>query len=369
MSEITRLETRPAGSEPGSGGNFPAPVDLKGLQASIATKAAGEAMKVASKVMAARAVSRDISMITTDLLGYDYTDENGNIVHEPGQCDNLMFAEQAVYAKPVGSGSIAEGPSHWFAKYLASIWGNFDWESIEHTKSQSEQQTQIQVVCWDIEKNSTHSETVIVLHKKAGTDTTAHSADDIRQEVNRQKSILERNCLLDCFPKDLVQRCFERMLETLDKSQAEALKTPQKSLELFAKKLDVEVNRVYAFLKITKPEQLKASHLRRLQSAFKAIQAGEIKKEKLFSASATVNLTAEPPAEEKPKETKKAAKEKEKAKDTPPPPAEDKEQAPPAEPEPPKEEQAPPQPEPAASRSLPAPPVSQSTDLLPEDEF
>jgi len=364
MNNIQTITPRPVQDEPGTA--LGSPVDLKGLQASIAVKAAGEAMKVASKVMAARAVPRDMRAIEENLLGYNYTDENGNIVHEPGKCDQLIFADECLYAKPKG-GTVIEGLSHWFAKYLASIWGNFEWESIEHSKSQADKQTQIQVVVWDIEKNSTHTETVIVLHKQAGTDKDALSSDDIRQEVNRQKSILERNTLLDCFPKDLTQRCFERILETLDREQSEALKDPKKSIEVFAKKLDVEPGRVYGFLKIGKPEQLKAAHLRRLAAVLKGIKAGELEVKKLFSATATVDLAsienaapAEEPAKEKPKGKK--AEKADKEKEPPAPPAEQAQPAappaPPAEPEP--------QPE---SKSLPTPPASTSADLLPEDEF
>lgn len=250
---------------------------LREMTASAQVKAVEGAVKIMSKVLAAQQMPRNMQDIEEHLLGY--YDSKGDFI--PGKCDDPMFAEQSVYDK----GGI-EGLGHHFAKYVASIWGNIDWESIEHTKSQAEKQTQIQVVVWDIEKNTTHSETVIVLHKQAGTDKDANTSDGIRQEVNRQKSILERNCLFDCFDKSLIQKCHERVFETLDKSAIALMREPDDTVKKFAKLLDVSIFQVCGYLGINKPkEQLKPMHIRRLDRLVKNIKSGEVKKEKIFAAS------------------------------------------------------------------------------------
>lgn len=303
-------------SASGTGAMVQGALSLQNLGASVQIKAMEGAIKQASKVMAAQALPRNMELIVTDLLGYTLDDGTKML----GKCDDYMFAEQAIYDK-----NGIEGLSHNFAKYLASIWGNLDWESIEHSKSQEEKKTQIQVVVWDIQKNSTHSETVIVLHKQAGTDRDANESDGIRQEVNRQKSILERNCLIDCFPKDLLQRCEERLLQTLDAKHSEALNDKNKTLKVYASKLGIEIYQLQSFLHISKVEQLKAAHVRRIMAIVKKIDEIDDASEreafikKTFKSTATVKPDAQGAG--KPKEPQgkdsEPAKDKEAKKEAP----------------------------------------------------
>lgn len=305
MTEVVTVNARPIEveevEEKRSNSSVAQYSNLKGLQGSIAIKAHEAATKIAAKVLAAQALPRNMQQIEDILLE---------------ACEDPIFAEQAIYAKPVTSSSVVEGLNHWFAKFVASIWCNFDWESIEHTKSQSEKQTQIQVVCWDIEKNSTHSESVIVLHKKAGTNTDAFTSDEIRQEVNRQKSILERNCLLDCFPKSLIQRCEEKIFTTLDKKASAALVNPLETIKLFAKAFSTEQfpvteHHIFSFLKISDPKHLKPTHVRRL-TRLKALANDEnenLDLKKVFGKAsieiAEINKAAETAKEETAKEDQK----------------------------------------------------------------
>jgi len=283
-----------------------APNNLKGLTGSVAIAAQAEAAKIAAKVLCARAVPRDLQQIKEHLLGYEYQDGNGNILRAPGKCDEVIFAEEAIYAKPTG-GSVVEGLGHNFAKYLYQIWGNIDFQSHEHTKDMELKQTQIEVRIWDIEKNTTHTESVVVLHMKAGTQRYVDSTDDIRQEVNRQKSILERNALFDCFPKDLVQLCEERIFQTLDKAASLALKDPIKTIKSYAGVFEVNEGQVMSYLGISKLDQLKAAHVRRMSALKNALAAGETKKEKVFGSGliTTEALKTEEEAEQQKKEQEK----------------------------------------------------------------
>lgn len=306
MSQL--IETKPV-SEKTNNISSIAPNSLKGLTGSVAIAAQAEAAKIAAKVLCARAVPRDMQQIKEHLLGYEYQDESGNLLKEPGKCDEVIFAEEAIYAKPVGTGAVVEGLGHNFAKYLYQIWGNIDFQSHEHTKDMELKQTQIEVKVWDIEKNTTHTESVVVLHMKAGTQRYVDTTDDIRQEVNRQKSILERNALFDCFPKDLVQLCEERIFQTLDKAASLALKDPMKTIKSYASAFEVNEGQVMNYLGISKSDQLKASHIRRMSALKNALAAGETKKEKVFGSGL---ITAE--ALKKEEEAEQQKKEQEKAK-------------------------------------------------------
>lgn len=268
---------------------------LQGQNASVVVKAHEAAARELSKVMVARAVPRDLAQIEETLLGPN------------GLCHDHIFAEKAIYLKPT-SKILIEGLSKFFATYLASIYGNIMVETIEHGKNKAE--SQVQCVVWDQERNYTRTETIVILHKKYTTNgglQDIFSPDDIRLAVSREKSFLERNVLLDVFPPDLTQRCFEKLLQTLDRASSQAVQRPVETINAFANKWGVKAEQIQKFLNISKVEQFKALHCRRLMALDRSINEGSITVAKVF-ASVPVDIDALDEEETKAEAVQEAAK-------------------------------------------------------------
>lgn len=265
--------------------------------ASVVIKAHGEAAKQLSKVMVAREVPRDMEKIALALLG-----KNG-LGDKEGLCADRFFAEQAIYEKPIDrNGTVVEGLSHYFAKYLSSIYGNLEVETIEHSKSTSTHQSQVQVVAWDQEHNTTRSETIVILHSRKAGDSikTITDPDQIRLAVSREKSFLERNVLLDIFNPALTQKCKEACLKTLDRSSTEAMKNPAETLKKFAEKFGVNIGQLMKFLSISDPKALKPWQIRRLTGLYKSIEAGQTTPDKVFAGLAKGSVDLDAMAEPEP---------------------------------------------------------------------
>lgn len=271
---------------------------LEGQNASVVVKAHEAAARELSKVMVARAVPRSMEDIEKLLLGSN------------GLCSDVIFAEKAIYLKPT-SKILIEGLSKFFATYLASIYGNLMVETIEHGKNRAE--SQVQCVVWDQERNYTRTETIVVLHKKyttAGGLQDIYAPDDIRLAVSREKSFLERNVLLDVFPPDLTQRCFEKLIQTLDRSASQAVQKPVETMQAYANKWGVGAEKIMKFLNISKVDQFKPVHVRRLIAMDRAFTEETTTVKKVFASMAidVEELNEAESKEEAAQDTKKAAR-------------------------------------------------------------
>lgn len=243
------------------------PNATQGQMGSVAIQAHALATQKLGEIMAAKASPRDLKAIEREILA---------------ECKDPIFAEKAIYAKPVGGGFV-EGLGIFFAKHLYSIYSNLQYETVEHSKSIKDG-TQVQCTIWDKQTNNTRSETIIILHSKnsGGNMVALTDPEAIRLEGSRQKSYLERNCLFDCFNPGLLQKCFEQVIQTLDKASSAAMADPKETLEKYSKKFGVSFLALCAFLNIKNEKALKPMHCRRLLAIYKLIESGESTVEKLF---------------------------------------------------------------------------------------
>lgn len=270
------------GSKPVAPMQFAAPV-VSGQLGSVAIAAHAAATQKLGEIVAAKAEPRDLVAIEKEILT---------------KCRDSIFAEKAYYAKPQGSGYV-EGLGIFFAKALAALYGNLEFATHEHNKTANE--TQIQCTIWDKQRNNTRTETIIVLHKKnvGGSISNITDPDAIRLEGSRQKSYLERNCLLDIFDPGMVQKCFEQVVRTLDAASSAAMANPKDTMEKYAAKFGVNMGQICKFLNIQNEKGLKPMHCRRLLALHKAIEANETTAEKVFG-KASIDLEAEAAKEEPP---------------------------------------------------------------------
>ena len=287
MSEVINatvvdMDGEAVGSKPVAPMQFAAPV-VSGQLGSVAIAAHAAATQKLGEIVAAKAEPRDLVAIEKEILT---------------KCRDSIFAEKAYYAKPQGSGYV-EGLGIFFAKALAALYGNLEFATHEHNKTANE--TQIQCTIWDKQRNNTRTETIIVLHKKnvGGSISNITDPDAIRLEGSRQKSYLERNCLLDIFDPGMVQKCFEQVVRTLDAASSAAMANPKDTMEKYAAKFGVNMGQICKFLNIQNEKGLKPMHCRRLLALHKAIEANETTAEKVFG-KASIDLEAEAAKEEPP---------------------------------------------------------------------
>lgn len=285
------------------------PNGLQGQKGSVVIKAHEAGQRVLGEILAAKAAPRDMEEVEREILR---------------QCRDKYFCEKALYLKPT-AGINLEGLGVFFAKTLAQIYGNLHFETIQHSKDTESGESQVQCVIWDKERNMTRTETIVVLHKKnsGGNIVNITDPDQIRLALARESSFLERNCLLDVFNPSLVQRCFETVLATLDKGATEAMADPMGTVKKFADKLGVNNGQIFKFLNITKIDQFKPQHVRRLGALYHAAKQDEDLVKKLITKNSSVDLDAldkgEEPSKEiapaaEPEKEKKATKKKDKEK-------------------------------------------------------
>lgn len=281
---------------------------LQGQKGSVVIKAHEAGQRVLGEILAAKAAPRDMEEVEREILR---------------QCRDKYFCEEALYLKPT-AGIFIEGLGIDFAKALAQIYGNLHYETIQHSKEIATGETQLQCVIWDKERNMTRTETVIVLHKKnaGGNIVDIVDPDAIRLAISRESSYLERNCLFDVFNPSLLRRCFETVLATLDKNASEAMANPTATLKKFASEFGVNEGQIMKFLNITKVDQFKTQHVRRLGMVFRAWKSDPDLVKKLISKNAVVSLEeleGDAPSKEiapaaEPEKEKKATKKKDKEK-------------------------------------------------------
>lgn len=283
------------------------PNGLQGQKGSVVIKAHEAGQRVLGEILAAKAAPRDMEEVEREILR---------------QCRDKYFCERALYLKPTG-GVLIEGLGIFFAKTLHQIYGNVHYETICHSTDMVAGESQIQCVIWDKERNTTRTETIIVLHKqnRGGKIVGIDDPDGVRLAIARASSFLERNCLMDVFNPALVQRCFEVILATLDQGATAAMADPTATIKQFAEKFGVNPGQIMKFLNITKVDQFKPQHVRRLIALFRSSEADPAIIDRLLKRTGVVDLDAidkgeEPSKEIAPAETpakekgKKAPKEK-----------------------------------------------------------
>jgi len=127
-----------------------------------------------------------------------------------------LTAERATYRFPRGREEIT-GPSVKLARELARCWGN-----VHHgtrVVSQTANEVHVESFAWDLETgNMSFKEARFnkKIPRKRGDKTVWEEPNerDLDELIARRAAKLERNCLLEILPDDLVDRCLNRAAKT-----------------------------------------------------------------------------------------------------------------------------------------------------------
>lgn len=148
------------------------------------------------------------------------------------------FAEDAGYSFPRGESKV-EGPSINLAREAARVWTNIRY-GLDVIADDDEKRT-IRGWAWDLETNTkvTAEDTFkkLIYRKKGGW--IKPDERDLRELTNRRGAILIRGCLLQLFPKDLIEDAMERCKETLRKQAAQDPEAARKKIILAFSEINV----------------------------------------------------------------------------------------------------------------------------------
>ncbi len=208
-------------------------------------------------------------------------------------CKNKMFADKAHYSFKRG-GSKIEGASVYLARELARVWGNIRYGNTITGSGQGKMR--IEGWAWDLNPGNNVRVTcpaefeLIVQRKNRETGETEWvDADerDARELTNKQCALAERNALLKLIPPHVLQAAMDVCTETRKKDSAEALKSDRvgtiNKLQMAFAELDVSVGMLERRLG-RKLKEMTGDDLAEFRDLYRAIQAGEIKREDVFSA-------------------------------------------------------------------------------------
>lgn len=179
-----------------------------------------EAM-VKARCALARYSPRDIDVVRQKLLR---------------DCERPIFADKAIYSKPVGREDI-EGPSVRMAETVARHMGNM---LIDATiAEETHEKRRIRVYAMDLETNTTASADVVIsktIERKDAKDrevvgerTNSYGAkvfiviateDELLNKTNAAVSKMRRNKILELTPADIIEEAMLRCNETLTKGDA-----------------------------------------------------------------------------------------------------------------------------------------------------
>jgi hypothetical protein len=137
-------------------------------------------------------------------------------------CGRLSFAEIATYSFPRGGQTIT-GPSVYFAREAARIWGNISY-GVRFVDSDLDT-VRLRGFAHDLETNTHHEfedeaqKTIQRKDKRTG-ETKWIEADEreLRELQNRRGAILERNCILKIIPSDIIESAIDECRKTLKKA-------------------------------------------------------------------------------------------------------------------------------------------------------
>lgn len=242
-------------------------------RAAIARAAHSEAL-VKSRVVLALQTPRDVDRARMAILK---------------DSQRPVFAERAIYSKPVGGKKI-EGPSVRLAESLARAWGNI---FIETTITYEDAETRtVHVLVMDMEENVTSSGEIIIektVERRDARDRVVLSErmnssgqktyrvlateDEILNKMNAAVSKMRRNKIIEMLPFDLVQEALDTCRETTRKADAkdpDAAK--RRMLDAFAE-IGVDVDDVKAYLGRSNLDALTPAELGDLRKAYAAIES------------------------------------------------------------------------------------------------
>lgn len=207
-------------------------MEVRGETAAVAVAAAQEAL-VKARCALAKHSPRDIEVARTRILK---------------DCDRPLFAERAVYSKPVGKKQnpqtgkweeqFVEGPSVRLAEAIFRHMGNMFADAM--VVADDYEKRIVKVMCMDLETNATDAQDVTIsktVERRKANDRTVVSQrmnsygdvvytvvateDELLNKVNSAVAKMRRNKIIELSPIDIVEEAMNRARQTTAKADAQ----------------------------------------------------------------------------------------------------------------------------------------------------
>ena len=195
-------------------------------------------------------------------------------------CGRTSFAATATYSFPRG-GTLVQGASIDLAREIARNWKNIIYGYIivfddEHKRS---------IRCWafDTENNirtTTDDTFEKLIYRKSG-GWIIPDERDLRELTSRKAAIGVRNCLLQLFPKDIIEDAMVRSKETLKAGAKQDPKGTMKTLVLWFQGYGVDVPMLEKYLEHSL-DTITADEVADLHGIAEAIKDGTAKVKEFF---------------------------------------------------------------------------------------
>lgn len=200
-----------------------------------------------------------------------------------------VFAERAIYSKPVGGKKI-EGPSVRLAESLARAWGNI---FIENTITYEDAETRtVHVLVMDVEENVTSAGEITIektVERREAKDRTVLSErmnssgqktfrvlateDELLNKMNAAISKMRRNKIIEMLPFDLVQEALDICRKTMKDADAQDPEaTKRRILDAFLE-IGVDADDVKEYLGRSDLDVLTPAEMADLRKAYAAIDS------------------------------------------------------------------------------------------------
>jgi len=241
-------------------------------------------------------------------------------------CNRASFAEDARYSYPRGNTTVS-GPSVNMAREMARCWGNIRYGL--NVLSDSEDKRLIEGWAWDVETNtkvtaSDEFKKLIQRKQRGKTEWIEPDERELRELTNRRGAILVRNCLLQIFPRDIVDEAMKLCQQTLQKGAKKDPDKTRRQIILAFQEINVSPKMIQAYLDHPLDEAT-PEELTKLIEIGKSIKDGNSTWHEYVKDAEDPDDTQKGPLGAMPESAKSKAKrqKKEETKTEPEPPAEE----------------------------------------------
>lgn len=190
-------------------------------------------------------------------------------------CKRPSFAKGVEYSYPRGGKQI-HGPSVKVAREAARLWGNLR-HGLEIVRD-DEDSRQIRGYAWDVETNvkvsAEHEFRKLIFRKKDGW--IKPDERDLRELTNKHGAILQRNCLLQILPPDLIEDAVNESLMTMRDDDAKDPEGARKRLIMAFESLNISPKMLSKYLGHP-VDELQPEGVEELRGIFASIKDGNSK--------------------------------------------------------------------------------------------
>lgn len=224
--------------------------------ASIVKAQSSAAIEVAVKI--ANQYPRSIKQFRADVLELATVDEE-----TAGEC---------FYSKPVGEGSIAEGPSVRLAEIVLATYGHIMVEARILDEDMQRGTITAQGKAWDMQKNSwSTAELSRSIKKRNGQ---LYSSAQIEIAKSALCSIAKRNAIFGVVPKALIKKQFDE-IRKYAKGDKKTIGTRMAAMFEFFKKHSINITEVCQFCGKADSTELDADDLIKLKGLINSVKDGD----------------------------------------------------------------------------------------------